>query len=148
MPLIIEETRAGRERWLADSEKALWLAFGRERPVAFLCLEAPRYPVLPVMDARTVAITGAYTQPGARGGGIATALLRRALEWARTAGYERCSVDFESANILAERFWLGSGFRPVCYSVLRRVDERLTWAGANRDEADVRRAYREGTELG
>ena len=55
--------------------------------------------------------------------GAATALLSRAVRWTRDAGFERLAVDFESANVTGSRFWLAR-FRPVCLSLLRRLDER------------------------
>jgi hypothetical protein len=51
-------------------------------------------------------------------------LLNGSLEWARAEGYERCAVDFEPMNSLAARFW-PKYFQPVCYSLMRKVDERI-----------------------
>ena len=149
IPLIIDEGREDRTRWLEDEAKSLWLAFRDGEPVAHLCLEPSEHPVLPVSDDSIVAVTGAYTRPQARGAGIATALLDRGLTWARDAGYQQCSVDFESANIPGASFWQGrAGFGPVCHSLLRRVDERLAWAGPDRSQVDVRRAYQGRIGLG
>lgn len=47
------------------------------------------------------------------------------------AGYERLEVDFASANILAGRSWLRY-FAPVCYSLVRPVDDRMAWAHEHR----------------
>jgi GNAT superfamily N-acetyltransferase len=94
-----------------------------------------------------VAITGAYTREGVRGTGIGTALLWHGFEWARSSGYRHCSVDFESANLSGSRFWLRH-FEPVCHSLMRRVDGRLAWAHARRDEVDVVRAYEGWTWAG
>ena len=80
---------------------------------------------LVIQDEKTISITSAFTSEAARGAGIATALLNRSLEWARTEGYERCAVDFEPMNSLAARFW-PKYFRPVCYSLMRKVDERIS----------------------
>ena len=82
-----------------------------------------------------------------RGTGIGTALLRHGFEWARSSGYTHCSVDFESANLPGSRFWLRH-FEPVCHSLMRRVDPRLAWANARRDEVDVMRAYEGRTWAG
>jgi GNAT superfamily N-acetyltransferase len=67
---------------------------------------------------------------------VATALLDRALTWAREAGYVRCAVDFEAMNVVAARFWLRH-FRPVCHTLARHLDERITWAHERRPEADI-----------
>ena len=149
IPLIIDEGREDRVRWLEDEAKSLWLAFQDGEPVAHMCFEPSEHPVLPVSDDSIVAVTGAYTRPQTRGAGIATALLDRGLAWARDLGYQQCSVDFESANIPGAGFWQDrAGFRPVCHSLLRRVDERLAWAGTDRAHTDVRRAYQGRIGLG
>jgi hypothetical protein len=54
------------------------------------------------------------------GSGVATALLNRALEWARAEGYTRCAVDFEAANVPARRFWLRY-FQPAALSFYRHI---------------------------
>jgi GNAT superfamily N-acetyltransferase len=123
--------------WLNNSANALWLAYpggnlGRltngndlEEAVGCMALE-PGYRggCQVTQDEKTISITGAFTREGTRGAGVATALLNRSLEWARTEGYERCAVDFEPMNSLAARFW-PKYFRTVCYSLMRRVDERI-----------------------
>jgi hypothetical protein len=51
-------------------------------------------------------------------------LLDQALMSARALGYERCAVPFEPMNILGTRFWL-KFFKPVCFSIVRYIDERV-----------------------
>ena len=116
--------------------------------MAYLRFEPSEGLVLPTTSDQTVAITGAFTREDVRGRGIGMALLRRGFEWARSEGYTHCSVDFESANLPGSRFWLGSGFVPVCRSLMRRVDRRLAWANARRDPVDVLRAYEGKTWIG
>jgi predicted GNAT family acetyltransferase len=60
-----------------------------------------------------------------RGEGIATALLAHALKSARQSECEQCAVPFEPMNLLGTRFWL-KYFDPVCFSVLRIIDDRVT----------------------
>lgn len=148
IPLLIEDGRASRVEWLANPDHALWIASQDGEAVGWLCLQPSKAPVLPVADRGTVACTGAYTLPEARGTGVGSALLTHGLAWAREQGYTRCSVDFETANLPGMAFWLGRGFQPVCYSLARRVDERLAWAGADRDEADVLRAWAGSSSIG
>jgi GNAT superfamily N-acetyltransferase len=148
LPLLIEGGRRGWESWLEDESHALWLAFQEDQAVGYLRFEPSEGLVLPTASDRTVAITGAFTREDVRGQGIGTALLRRGFEWARMAGYTHCSVDCESANLPGSRFWLGSGFVPVCRSLMRRIDRRLAWANARRDPADVLRAYEGHTWIG
>jgi GNAT superfamily N-acetyltransferase len=61
------------------------------------------------------------THPDARGRGVGTALVNTALTWASTHGHHWLSVDFEPANPLSRPFWLGSGFEPTAYAVLRSI---------------------------
>lgn len=77
----------------------------------------------PFIDDTSIACTGAYVRRGLRRRGVGAALLARAFDWARRAGYERCTVDFESANVLARRFWLRH-FDPITYSLVRHVGGR------------------------
>jgi GNAT superfamily N-acetyltransferase len=148
LPFLIEGGRSGWEGWLADETHALWLAFIGDEAVGYLRFQPSEGLVLPTALDQTVAITGAYTQEAVRGRGVGTALLRRGFEWALSEGYTHCSVDFESANLSGYRFWLGSGFLPVCHSLMRRVDPRLAWANARRDPVDVSRAYEGQTWVG
>jgi GNAT superfamily N-acetyltransferase len=108
--------------WLAEPRHALWLAYEDQEPVAYLRMQ-PEYEdaFALVQDPGTISVTGAYTVPRARGKGIGTALLGRALLWARQQGYARLAVDFEPMNVLAARFWL-QHFQPVCYAAYRQVD--------------------------
>ncbi len=65
----------------------------------------------------------------------ARALLAKVIESASADGYARCAVDFEAHNIHGSRFWLRH-FTPVAYSVLRRLDERIS-CGRNKSKAPI-----------
>jgi GNAT superfamily N-acetyltransferase len=62
--------------------------------------------------------------PEARRRGVGRALVDAALDWADREGYQWLSVDFEAANPLSRPFWLGLGFRPTGYGLLRLIDRR------------------------
>jgi len=115
----------GGEQWLANSANALWLAYRDGEAAACMGLE-PSSPeaCYIIRDDKTISITSAFTREDKRNKGIATALLNHSLNWARSVGYDRCAVDFESQNISATRFWLRH-FQPVCYSLIRHIDERI-----------------------
>jgi GNAT superfamily N-acetyltransferase len=125
--LVPEETleKESHEQWLVDSAHALWLAYRDGEVVACMGLE-PSNPkaCYIIRDEKTISITSAFTEESERNKGIATALLNHSLDWARSVGYQRCSVDFEPQNIPAARFWLRH-FQPVCYSMVRHVTEQL-----------------------
>ncbi len=76
-----------------------------------------------VRDRQTLAIKETHTMAAFRGLGIGKALLHHVERYASNNGYERLSVDFESANQSARTFWM-THFRPVCYSLIRYLDDR------------------------
>jgi GNAT superfamily N-acetyltransferase len=128
-----KDDRAFHEGWLADQANALWLAYDGGRAVACLGQGPANSEACDIIqDEKTTSIVRAFTGESVRGQGIATALLNRSLEWARSQGYERCAVDFEPMNLLAARFWMRH-FEPICYTLVRHVDERISWAHAQRD---------------
>jgi GNAT superfamily N-acetyltransferase len=86
-----------------------------------------------VTDDKTAWVQGAYTKPDLRSQGIAAALLRECVEWARSEGFERLAVDFEGENVLGRRFWLRH-FEPVAVSLVRHLDVRALGEGASTPE--------------
>jgi len=120
-----------RTEWLKNPVHALWLAYpkgkalGGGEAVGCMALEPGNQGGCQIVrDEKTIYISSAFTREETRGTGVATALLNGSLEWARAEGYERCAVDFEPMNFLAARFW-PKYFRPICYSLMRKVDERV-----------------------
>jgi GNAT superfamily N-acetyltransferase len=134
---VEREDRASHEEWLADPANAVWLAcegtevvgYVKQGPVTLNASDI-------IVDEGTTSIVGAFSKESVRGKGVATALLNRSLKWARSEGYERCAVDFEPMNVLAARFWTRH-FEPVCYALVRHVDERIAWAHGEREASDV-----------
>lgn len=121
--------------WLTQPGQRYWLALRVGVAVGYIRTQPPQPDVAYVVhDPGTISITGAFVRPSDRGQGVATALLAQVLAEARATGYARCSVDFESRNALGSRFWLRH-FEPVCYSLLRRVDERILPVGSQHADA-------------
>jgi GNAT superfamily N-acetyltransferase len=119
------EDRAAWDAALRDPGIAVWIAARRGSVIGYLRQGPPTDDACDVIvDAGTTSITGAYVEPIARGEGVATSLLARAIDWGREQGYARCSVDFETANSSAARFWL-QHFSPVVVSLGRTHDPRL-----------------------
>ena len=109
---------------LSDPAVATFIAEDASGPIGYLRIgPAADDAATLIRDAGTASISGAFTVPERRGQDVASALLDIALDWARAAGYVRCAVDFESANLLARRFWLRF-FTPVVLSLVRRIDPR------------------------
>lgn len=109
-------------RILSDPLTNTLIAESDAMPLAMLRIgpcseEAP----LPIRSAGLASVTRAFTIVDARRSGVATALLAAAIEWARGRGYTHIGVDFESANVVARRFWL-KHFDAVSYTVGRHVE--------------------------
>jgi GNAT superfamily N-acetyltransferase len=111
--------------WLNDPAQAVWLAHAGQEAMGCMAIGPANSDACAIIqDNQTASITMAFTRESARNKGVARALLNRSLEWARSRGYERCAVDFETMNFLASRFWRKC-FEPVCYSLTRHIDERM-----------------------
>lgn len=131
-PIFLDGHPEDEAAWaaqLADDERVVYLALASGTPLAYMRIgPASDEACGIIMDEGTASITGAYAVPDARRRGVASALLRACLGWAAEAGYARCAVDWESANIEGNRFWRRH-FSPVCYSLMRMVDEALVADG-------------------
>jgi GNAT superfamily N-acetyltransferase len=124
-PIFWKHDLGGVEAWLNDAAKALWLAYAGEEPVGCMGIGPANSEACAIIqDTATASIEMAFVKENARSRGAATTLLIHSLEWARSQGYARCAVDWETMNSPASRFWL-RWFEPVCYSLMRHIDERL-----------------------
>jgi GNAT superfamily N-acetyltransferase len=110
-----------QRRHVEDVAQATFVAQREAQLVAYLRIGPCATDVATIVrDPGTASITAAFTEPGVRGGGVATALLAAAVDWAGAAGYQRCAVDHESANREAGRFW-ARHCTPVVLSMGRRL---------------------------
>ena len=73
-------------------------------------------------------MTIAATVAAARGRGIGTALAWHGLKQAREHGAEYCLTNWQSANLLAARFWPRFGFVPVAFRLARVINPAIAWA--------------------
>jgi GNAT superfamily N-acetyltransferase len=106
-PIPTPPSAADVERTLGDDALVTLLARDDAGPLAYIRIgPASDDSSTIIRDESTASISRAFTRPDRRRRGVATTLLNAALEWARSSGYQRCAVDFESANLLASRFWL------------------------------------------
>jgi GNAT superfamily N-acetyltransferase len=123
--LTEKRNRSYYEEWLGNPDKVVWLAYSKDEPLAFMMLGPADQDVCTIIiNEKTTSIYAAFTKEKARNAGVATAVLDHALKSARESGYERCAVSFEPMNLLGTRFWL-KYFKPVCFSVVRYIDERV-----------------------
>jgi ribosomal protein S18 acetylase RimI-like enzyme len=124
--LAEKKDRSYYEKWLQNQDKIVWLAYHNEEPVAFMRLGPADDDACAIInDVKTTSIFGAFTKEEMRREGIASALLDHSLKSAQDSGYVRCAVSFEPMNLIGKRFWL-KYFNPVCLSVVRYIDDRLT----------------------
>ncbi|MFX1533041.1 MAG: GNAT family N-acetyltransferase [Promethearchaeota archaeon] len=72
----------------------------------------------------TLGINFAYTDPKDRGLGLATILLDELIKWGSLKDMHRCTVDCEAQNLEGTYFWM-KYFNPVCYSIIRKIDDRI-----------------------
>lgn len=108
--------------WLANDNMAVWIAEEADEAIAFLTIGPVAQDECTIIrDRGTASIITAFTSEERRGEGVATGLLDRCLEWARSHGYVRCAVDFEPMNPWARRFWTRH-FSPVVHTVVRHLE--------------------------
>jgi GNAT superfamily N-acetyltransferase len=127
LPETAAAQRAYQIELLEDPANPHFIAYRGGEPVGMQTFHAPDIQDLARPEKSVYLFTG-ITVPGGRGGGVGTALLRHAMDWARGQGYERCALHYFTANLSGARFWTRSGFRPLTERMVRRVDERIAWA--------------------
>jgi GNAT superfamily N-acetyltransferase len=113
--------RAEAARRLAEPAQPVWLAEVDGAPAGYISLQPSDDAPASLRSPSLVRCDGAFVAPEHRGRGVATTLLGKALHWAAAAGFSGCSLDYESANLPAARFWPASGFAAVLHSVGRRI---------------------------
>ncbi|HEX3052178.1 MAG TPA: GNAT family N-acetyltransferase [Aggregatilineaceae bacterium] len=116
---------AGFVKLLENPNNGVWVAENGPTILSYMRFEGSSFGAADIVnDAKTTAITGAYTRPAYRGQGAAVVLLDAALHDYAARGYARCAVDFESLNPEAAYFWM-KYFQPVNYSLLRMPEALL-----------------------
>ena len=121
-----------REQYLAivdDATATAWMAEedGQLLGVAIFYDEAPLDDDLQVGDKCAGLAVGA-TRPEERSRGVATALTWTGLAHLQADGYQTCITDWRVTNLEASRLWPRFGFETAIYRLVRRVDDRISWA--------------------
>jgi GNAT superfamily N-acetyltransferase len=138
-PVFLIHDAMDYSAWLQQPDHAAWLAYQDGEAVGCLGLALGHATGCEIVqDEKTAGITFAYTRQNTRCTGISTALLNQALAWAGVRGYQRYAADWEPMNSPANRFWTAR-FTPVCYSLMRWIDERIDARGGNPDDAILRK---------
>jgi GNAT superfamily N-acetyltransferase len=111
------------QEWLDQENHHAWAAYREETPVGYMRIQ-PTAESFVSEHAQVMNITGAYVVEGERRAGIGALLLNEIQRWLAGQGYGLCGVDYEALNSLGSGFW-GRYFEPYCFSVVRRIDERV-----------------------
>jgi GNAT superfamily N-acetyltransferase len=108
---------------IADPRRLVLLAEMADRP-AGLMVTGPdsHFP-------GTATIGIAVVTAAVRARGVGTALLSGVMDWAGRHGFHACGAEWASANLVSDAFWRGHDFTPARYTLARRIDPRVAWAG-------------------
>ncbi|MDO8361721.1 MAG: GNAT family N-acetyltransferase [Actinomycetota bacterium] len=91
---------------LLAGDTVLWVAADGDGPQAFLRAELGADSSCELLQgADTLAVTGIYTRPAARGRGVGAALFDAALRHHAARGVPRTGFDYETINPTARAFW-------------------------------------------
>jgi GNAT superfamily N-acetyltransferase len=113
------------EEDLQDPHVHLWVVEIRKELVGFIkTVEDSKESCNIVRDRKTLMIESVFVKEEHRKQGIGKAMLRHINDWAYEEKFERLSVNFESANKDARKFLLNY-FEPICYTLIRYLDDRL-----------------------
>lgn len=133
LPLINVKNSKDICEWLKNPDNDIWLGNCKGQIVSSMEVSNKKSNDAQILsDEGTVSIGETYTRDGFRGYGITKAILQKVIEESFTKGYKRCAVVFESQNISGSDFWL-KYFKPTCYSLVRKIDDRIIWANKNRN---------------
>ena len=107
---------------------AHWIGYLDGRAVGMNTFMPPLFLSQMTVPEKTIYLFQGIVTRDVRAGGVGTAILSRAVAWAREQGYAHIALHFASANISGAKFWQSSGFRPIEHGMRRRIDERIAWA--------------------
>ncbi len=135
LPEAVGETQEGWAGLVDEDNVTVWLALREEKTVGVQAYwpAAVSDEDLHIPD-RCLHLSVAGTRKAYRSQGINTQLTNHGLIQARQQGYLHCETDWRSTNLLSSRFWPRQGFRPVAYRLVRRIDQRISWAQGARSE--------------
>lgn len=129
-PVDESSLRSGLEEYLGP-EGALFFANGpKGEPSAYMAVgeSASEGEGFLLRNTNTAQLKSAFIKETLRGKGVGTALLNRAVEWARQEGYDRMFVEHETANMYGSNFW-GKYFDAYLCFAMRYVEDCLDPAG-------------------
>lgn len=109
--------------WYNQPNRHFWVASLDGRPVGQIRIQTVGESFISE-HPDIMNITSAFVSEESRSTGIGAMLLAEVQKWLQENNYPLCGVDFEAINVTGNRFW-NKHFTPYCYSVVRRIDERI-----------------------
>ena len=110
---------------LTEEGRTVWLAIHNGEIIGMMNSQVNSDDACTIVqDVGTVSILTTHVKKQYKGFGVGKQMVNEVINWGVENGYERCSVDFESANMEARRFWT-KHFDVVCCSLIRYIDDRL-----------------------
>jgi len=125
---IFEGLKEGYSELPADDEAITYLTEKDGKAVGFQVYYRTGIGSALTGPANCVELSASAVHPDMRGAGIGKAMTDYCFRELMELGYEHCYLDWHSPNILASQFWPNLGFKPFMARMVRKVDERISWA--------------------
>lgn len=110
---------------LTDKKTKILIAFEKDKIIGMMkVVTNGGNSATIVRDKKILKISTTHVLEANQNQGVAKALLNEANRYALEKKLESVTVDFESTNFKARRFWL-KYFDIVCYSLIRFIDDRI-----------------------
>jgi GNAT superfamily N-acetyltransferase len=105
---------------VAETGGATWMAEAEGQVIGHLCLVLDTMPPFVAEAQRRVGyVSDAFVREPRRGQGVFRALLAEAERFAVAHGATRIMIGVLAGNALAERAYVGSGFRPYALEMVK-----------------------------
>lgn len=112
-----------RKRYLSDNKITL-IAIQNDKIVSCIKGQMNQGNISIIDQEGTFGIDFGFTRNEYRKKNIAANLLNEIVTTAKNNGAKLISVDFETQNTEARRFW-SKYFSPIVYSMMRKIDDRI-----------------------
>jgi len=109
------------------SNSNIFIAYEGDNPVGFINVSVSTMDniiELSSINSGLIDEIGVYVKPEYRGKGLGKALLKCVFDHCRSLGIESIHVDFETANLFANKFWR-KHFDPMLLSLRRTVNKDI-----------------------
>ena len=127
-PLFLRRDRYSRNDILEIIQKSnVFIAWEANNVIGFTNVSVSQRDNiidLSVNNSGLIDEIGAYIKPEYRGKGLGKELLKYVFDYCNNNGFEGIHVDFETANIFANKFWR-KYFNPMLLSVRRTINKNI-----------------------